>query len=74
MKDSGVLDTLVEKALFTTLMGTSILEIGITTNVTEMEHIRTKTMPVIKDIGKMICNTDREKKHGLKVQNMKVIM
>ena len=55
-------------------MGTSILEIGITINVTEMEHIRTKTTPVIKDIGKMTCNTDKEKKHGLKAQNMKVTM
>jgi len=74
MKDSGALDTLAEKAHFTMLMGTSIVEIGITINVTDMERIRTKTTRAIKEDGKTICSTDTVKKHGQKDQNTKVNM
>jgi hypothetical protein len=56
------------------LMGTSIVEIGITINVTDMERIRTKTMRAIKEDGKTICSTDTVKKHGQKDQNTKVNM
>jgi hypothetical protein len=74
MRGNGVSDMHAERAHFIMLMVISIVEIGITINVTDMELIRTKTMPAIKDIGKMICNMDKEKKHGPKVQNTKETM
>jgi hypothetical protein len=74
MKVSGVLDMLAERELFIMLMETSIAEIGITINVTDMEYIKIKIKLVTKDIGKMICNMVREKKHGLKDRNTKGIM
>lgn len=74
MMVNGVLDTLVERELFTMLMETSIAEIGITINVTDMEYIKIRIKLVTKDIGKMICSMVREKKHGQKDRNMKGIM
>lgn len=73
MKVNGVLDMLAAKEPFTMLMETSIVEIGITINVTDMGNIKIKIKLVTKDIGKMICSMDKVKKHGLKDQNMKEI-
>lgn len=61
---------LVVKELFIMLMETSIVENGITINVTDMEYIRIRIKLVTKENGKMICSMDREKKHGLKDRNM----
>lgn len=64
----------MEKESFTTLMETSMKEIGKTTRQTVKEPMSMPMDPSMSENGKMTSNTAKERRHGKTVVNTMVIM
>jgi hypothetical protein len=71
MRGSGLKGSLTERAISTTIMETSMMEIGRIINAMDMESIGTKKVRCIKVIGTTISKKVTAKKFGQQVQSMR---
>ena len=73
MKEIGDLTKLVDKVNFGMSMEMFLRASGSTTRLTDMESMFTKTVPDMKENGKTISSTVKEKRSGLTTPCTKVI-